>query len=310
MKKNLIFYPILLFCVLFSAELVTRLHHFYCYGLFFPVVKGIIHYDSELMKKTAERKNVSPEFKLDTIDADLILSGGSVAWGYGLPSQLRPGNLLSTLEQDIKILDLSLPGIFLQDEIRRASSVASLPPLMVFVSGFNDCSFSVAHRLRNRLVSGVLKKIPVLEYSLFFLKCLYRIALVFSGLKAGKEIFLEDELKQLKRLIQKNPQTKFLFLMQPYLSQQKKLTIREKELLDLFRVRVNSRFLARRKELVSKLALVEHLEVQDLQERFLEANELFIDCCHLTESGNLLLVNLIREKLSQDGLSNIHFTLE
>jgi hypothetical protein len=281
-------------------EVGFRGYHFFKYGDFFPIYGQAVFYDPSFKnlvefynKEHWERERLQDE------KCELYLSGGSVAWGFGISEDgPTPKNLIS--EKLGKFVCLSaFPGIVLEEEFGgiEGNEFISFDSELVFLSGFNDSVFLSYKR------HWLMKKIklffflPLVNKSLVFHKLYDYLNLVFEQSFGGQE---NAELHW-KKIVEgkletffKTEQSKNSYMFfQPYLSENKRMTDYEIKKLEQYPYTIDRRFYVRREWLVSRFKHYFGKRFLDLQPWFLDKQGDFSDICHLTETGNEKAVNLM-----------------
>ncbi|MCJ8346170.1 hypothetical protein MJH12_11565, partial [bacterium] len=115
-------------------ESFTRLHHYYQYGLFWPLYRGVIHYSG----KSLELSKIATRPKLAVTDYQIILSGASVACSYGIQNLQHHLSTLIEKGSALKVRESCQEGYNLNQEILALQKLNPKQKTIIFLSGFND----------------------------------------------------------------------------------------------------------------------------------------------------------------------------
>jgi hypothetical protein len=285
-------------------ELATRLHHWWRYEMFFPVKEHVVFYDYQFYKNLKKiQSKTAPMTNPEILSgADIILSGASVAYGFGLEPEQHPKRLLSQ-QMSLNVGLNAVPGQLLVDEInslKRAGLKQGVE--IVFVSGFNDCFLPKSQTNRIKLKAKLFTVLFPLRFSLLCHK-LFNSAYKQWVRSMGEDKALElkwrkDTSSLLKKWISSLSDQKVIFFFQPYLNMEKKKTEKEEKIFKLYKRMLGESFVSRRKWLVSLLRELLKEKFIDLQPEFLGKEAYFSDVCHLTPLGNRRLIELIQKRLN------------
>jgi len=287
---------ILVLCLL-GMEAATRLHHYLRFGLLRPIYQQAVFYDSwmlEYSRSLGELKAVKPS---SYQGEKIILSGGSVAWGFGGSRDTSPARRLA-FHMNAEVFDLSFPGKNLQEEIEDLSRITGKPERVILMSGFNDL-FGIQSITRLRQArTRVFFILPFLQYSLFFQKSFQRIFLLWER---GNRDFSKscDGIKaRLRELKAKEKDFQITLFLQPILKPEKSLKGKEKAIVKQYSNHFYQGVENRRKELIAMLNQFSWIHMIDLQPVFdMAGQEIFLDICHLNQRGNSLLVTEMAQKI-------------
>jgi hypothetical protein len=262
---------IFIVCPLF-LEFGTRLHHYWGTGLINPLKDGLIFY-SEPAKEAFILASKVSEAGGQILDCEILVSGGSLVYGYGQ----TPINMSQKLSLGLgKMVCIeAAPGRTLKTELEILSQRTKLPDTVLFVSGFNDIlDIKLYEDLRQRRMK-VLQPNSLMGQSLFLNK-LYR---VLMEREVCRDLDYDEIKSQISQLTTAHPNTKFLFILQP---------------VDTKKFRQSACVAKRKSQLEGALKGVEYVSFWDQIPK-----EYFFDACHLYPEGIDRLILEIAKRLGQ-----------
>jgi lysophospholipase L1-like esterase len=283
----------------FSLEISCRLHHYFAYGLFHPILGHIVHYSPEgfnLLRK--EAGNWKPDFEQTTTgDYNAILSGASTAFGFGVE---KHQNLLSGLNKKLdgqfKFINTAFPAIRLYEELERLQKRRlKQVKLIIFFSGFNDCYLSDPHFTAQLRHAKFFAYLPILNRSLLLHKIIARSRLLdFRAKNENFSLTIKQIQKKIQILSRQYPDARIIFFMQPHLDQKKTKTKNEQNTYEQYKKFLGTVFQEKRIALSKTLSGMPELKFIDMLPLFEnDNNELFIDPCHLNADGTAKALNEI-----------------
>jgi hypothetical protein len=286
------------FLALLLVEGLTRCHHYLRYGIKNPIFSHTVFYDG-FMLKSMQRDGVKiyPHPQPRQAKKVLVLSGGSVAWGFRAKKSARVGLLLQK-KLGVPVLDLSFPGKDLKSEIK---TLLNLKPKnireIVFLSGFNDIfQIGLVEKMQKQKLSYITQA-PFLNHSLFFHKVFERVVLYFLRTNYNSRMESSEIQAEMQGLYKQFPNQRISFFFQPMLSSNKVFGGRETEIFSFYRPRYNQG-LKQKQVLVRQLKSLAWLNYIDLQKSFDGIKEeVFLDICHLNAKGAAILGELMGDEL-------------